>query len=130
MLLRGAGCLQANHRVQELLKVSVEDIVPHFVATITLYPTDKGGRASPIVHDWFGCPCKFDEADFSAWDCRILTRGERFSPGETKQFGVVFLTAEAAPLFRRVKKFYLWEGWIIGEARATISINELQPFPS
>jgi hypothetical protein len=93
-------------------------IAPDFVANITLYPTDKGGRKSPIVGEWFGCPCKFDERDFSAWDCRILNRGERFSPGESKQFGMVFLSPEVAPMFRKVQKFYLWEGWIIGEASA------------
>ena len=103
----------------------MKDITPHFIATITLYPSDKGGRASPIVGERFGCPCKFDEADFTAWDCRILTRGERFSPGETKKFGIVFGTPEAAPLFRSVRKFYLWEGRIIGEAHATTSVNEL-----
>ena len=31
---------------------------------------------------------------------------------------MAFLTPEAAALFRRVKKFYLWEGRIIGEATA------------
>jgi hypothetical protein len=93
------------------------ELTPHFMADITLYPSDRGGRKSPIVGDWFGCPCKFHESDFSAWDCRILTGGTRFSPGETKRFGIAFLTPEAAPMFRKVRKFFLWEGKIIGEAR-------------
>jgi hypothetical protein len=45
-----------------------------------------------------------------------LNRGEKFSPGETKKFGMVFLTPEAGALFRAVGKIYLWEGRIIGEA--------------
>jgi hypothetical protein len=91
---------------------------PVFMAEITLYPSDQGGRSGPIIGDWFECPCKFDPKDFSAWDCRILTNGERFAPGETKQFGMVFLTPEAAGLFAAVRIFYLWEGRIIGEAKA------------
>ena len=96
----------------------MKEIVPDFIADIALYRSDQGGRKGPIVGDWFGCPCKFDERDFTAWDCRILTRGERFSPGETKRFGIVFICPEAAPLFQLAKKFYLWEGHIIGEATA------------
>jgi hypothetical protein len=94
----------------------MKDMSPHFIATITLYPSEKGGRASPIAGEWFGCPCKFDPKDFSAWDCRILNHFEKFSPGETKQFGMVFLTPEAGALFRKVRKIFLWEGRIIGEA--------------
>jgi len=91
-------------------------IAPDFFASITLYASNQGGRQHPIVGEWFGCPCKFDPKDFTAWDCRILTNGERLSPGETGQFGMVFLTPEAGRLFRTVRTFYLWEGHIIGEA--------------
>jgi hypothetical protein len=96
----------------------MKHITHDFIATITLYPASKGGRQSPIIGEWFGCPCKFDPKDFSAWDCRILNRGIRFAPGTTRHFGVAFLVPEAAAMFRRVKKFYLWEGHIIGEAAA------------
>jgi hypothetical protein len=80
------------------------------MAEITRYPTDKGGRKAPIVTDWFGCPCKFDERDYSAWDCRIFTGGDRINPGETRKLGIAFLCREAAPMFRLDDKFYLWEG--------------------
>jgi hypothetical protein len=93
---------------------------PAFVAKITLYPTEQGGRRAAIKGDWFGCPCKFDEKDFTAWDCRILLQGEQMYPGETKQFGMVFLTPQAGDLFRMVEKFYLWEGGIMGEATARL----------
>ena len=91
-------------------------IAPHFVAKITLYPTHQNGRKSLITGEWYGCPCKFHEADFSAWDCRILINGEPFAPGETKEFAIVFLTAEIAPLFGLVERFFIWEGRVIGEA--------------
>jgi hypothetical protein len=83
----------------------MQTIAPDFIATITLYHSDRGGRQGSIFGEWFGCPCKFDPKDFSAWDCRILTNGETFSPGETKQFGMVFLTPEAGRLFRVVRSF-------------------------
>jgi hypothetical protein len=94
----------------------MKNVVPHFFAEITLYSTDKGGRQSPITAEWFGCPIKVHERDFSAWDFRMLLRGETIAPGETKRFGVVFLMPEAAALFRLLPKFYLCEGRVIGEA--------------
>ena len=96
----------------------MNEIVPHFIADITLYPSDRGGRRGPFIGDRFGCSAKLHEKDFTSWDCLILTRGERFSPSETKRFGMAFLNSEAAPLFRSMDKFLLWEGRIIGEARA------------
>jgi hypothetical protein len=96
----------------------MSDIAPDFIAEITLYSSDKGGRNHPIIGERFGCPCKFDPKDFTAWDCRILTEGESFLPGETKQLGIKFLSPSVAPAFRSVAKFYLWEGRIIGEARS------------
>lgn len=50
-----------------------------------------------------------------------MTYGEKFSPGETKELEMVFLTPEAGRLFRAVPKFYLWEGRIIGEAQPVLS---------
>lgn len=83
---------------------------------VSLYPTAQGGRQGPVWGDTYGCPCKFDPKDFSGWDCRLLLRGEQLVPGQTKRFGIVFLTPQVAPVFQHVKKFYLWEGGIIGEA--------------
>ena len=94
----------------------MKDTTPQLIADVTLYATDRGGRRSPNVGEWFGCPCKFDEKDFSAWDGRILLNGEPMQPGQTKRLGIMFLSPEIAPAFRSVRKFYLWEGRIIGEA--------------
>ena len=96
----------------------MNEIVPDFIAEIALYPTKDGGRQAPIVGAWFSCPCKFDPKDYTAWDCRILNP-QNFLPGETKRLGIKFLSPEIAPAFRTVKKFYLWEGHIIGEAAAS-----------
>ena len=89
---------------------------PALTATITLYPAEKGGREGPIFGERYGCPCKFDPKDFSGWDGWVLLDGASLAPGETKQFGMHFLTPEAGALFRKVSKFYLWEGRVIGEA--------------
>jgi hypothetical protein len=105
---------------------ALKDIEPHFFADITLYSSENGGRKSPITADWFGCPAKLHEQDHSGFSFRILTRGERFAPGETKRFGVVFLVPEAAALLTVLPKFYLWEGHIIGEA-IPVSSNESLP---
>jgi hypothetical protein len=92
---------------------------PQFVASITLYPSSKGGRDSAIVTEWYGCPCKFHPQDFSAFDCRIHIQGDKFLPGETRQLGIIFGLPEATAVFRKVGRFYLCEGRItIGEAVA------------
>jgi hypothetical protein len=44
--------------------------------------------------------------------------GKTLAPGETLLLEVQFLSPEIAPAFRSAKKFYLWEGRIIGEAAA------------
>ena len=95
----------------------MKTIAPAFMATINLYPSDQGGRHHPIIGEWFGCPCKFDPKDYTAWDCRILLNGAQLSPGETGEFGMAFLTPEAGRLFAAVSNFYIWEGRIIGVAK-------------
>lgn len=95
-----------------------EALAPHFIVTVSLYSTDADGRRSSIRGDSFRCPCKFDPKDFTAWDCALLLQGASLAPGETGQFGIVFLTPEIAPVFRQSRKFFLWEGHIIGEAVA------------
>jgi hypothetical protein len=91
-------------------------IKPNLIADVTLYPTDQGGRKTPILLGW-GCPCMIHKTDSKAWDCRLLLEGGSMSPGETRRVGISFLSGEkAAQLFRTAGKFYLWEGRIIGEA--------------
>ena len=100
----------------------VTKTTPDLIARITLYATEAGGRKGPIVSgEIYRCPCKFHPNDVSGWDCGVLTNGERFSPGETKELGIIFLTPEIAPAFRLMPKFYLWEGRIIGEATVLTS---------
>jgi hypothetical protein len=94
----------------------VDLLAPHFMVTVSLYATDLGGRLSPIRGDVFRCPCKFDAKDFSAWDCGLLLRGASLAPGQAGQFGIVFLSSEIAVAFRHCRKFFLWEGHVIGEA--------------
>ena len=98
----------------------MSEIKPSFLANVTLYATGQGGRATAIRGDWFSCPCKFHEKDFSAWDCRLLLNGQVVSPGETRRLGIVFLSPEIAPAFRFVRRFYLWDGKTIGEAAAIL----------
>lgn len=95
----------------------MEDVAPHLIADVTLYPTGQGGRRGPTQSDWFSCLCKVRREDANAWDCRILMQGNPLSPGETRRAGVIFLSGErAASIFRIAGKFFLWELRIIGEA--------------
>src|SRR5690242_13368719 len=90
----------------------------NFKVRITLYPSSAGGRNTPIQGNRFKCPCKFDARDHTAWDCQIMLDGKTLAPGETLLLEVQFMSPELAPDFRSAKKFYLWEGRIIGEAAA------------
>jgi hypothetical protein len=92
------------------------DQSPRFIADVTLYPTEQGGRRGPTPPDRFGCPCKAAKDDLQAWDCRIMLNGAAMKPGETRRVEIMFLSPnEAVPAFRKAGKFYLWEGHIIGE---------------
>jgi hypothetical protein len=95
----------------------MKEIRRDLIADITLYPTNQGGRLVPTATDSFGCPFKIRKDDNLVWDGRLLLDGTSMKPGETRRVGVAFLNCEdAAPIFRKAGKFYLWELRIIGEA--------------
>lgn len=92
---------------------------PHLIVDLTIYPTEHGGRISPIVSG-FICPCTIQSEEGSGW---IGYSGSPqlgdtpMKPGETRRVGYVFLVGkEAVEYFRGSNKFYLLEGKVIGEA--------------
>jgi hypothetical protein len=94
------------------------DQSPRFIADVTLYPAEQGGRGGPTPPDWFGCPCKAAMDAVQAWDCRIMLSGRAMKPGETRRVEIMFLSPdEAVPAFRKADKFFLWEGRVIGEGK-------------
>jgi hypothetical protein len=95
----------------------VKNIQPDIYADVTLYPIEQGGRLSPLIGEWFGCPCKIQKDDVNAWDCRFILNGDPMQAGETRRLGVWCLSREKAiELFKTAGRFYLWELRIIGEA--------------
>lgn len=90
---------------------------PNLFADVTLYPTDRGGRAGSTPSNWFGCLCTKDQHARENWDCRLLLDGAPLAPGESRRVGIVFLSGqEAANDLRKTGKFFLRDGRIIGEA--------------
>ena len=87
---------------------------PELFAEVTLYPT--GGRRGPIIGPKYGCPCKLAKDAPDARDCRILLEGKPLLLGTPRKVGFVFLSRDSADIFKAARRFYLWEGGIIGEA--------------
>ena len=91
--------------------------VPELVADVTLYPTEKGGKALAKRPGW-GCPCNVNKSSplVGCYDGWPLLK-EPLNPGETRRVGFVFLSGEqAAAVFRKAGVFYLWDGRVVGEA--------------
>jgi hypothetical protein len=101
----------ASTRAEQLRAMS-----PQLTADVTLYPTDQGGRKYVAQLGW-GCPCTSSKSQpLIGWDAWPLLE-EPLAPGDRRRLGFVFLSGEeAAEIFRKAGKFYLWEGGFIGEA--------------
>jgi hypothetical protein len=89
---------------------------PHFIADVTLYPTNQGGRTRLARLGW-GCPCMLTkEKPLTGWDAWLLL-DEPLGPGQSRRVGVYCLSDEGARALENAQKFYLWEGGFIGEAQ-------------
>ena len=86
-------------------------------ADVTMYPTDRGGRASLTLPGW-GCPCCLSkDTPIVGYDGWPLLGEAPLAPGECRRLGFVFLSGEqSAAMFRAAGTFFLWEGGFIGEA--------------
>lgn len=89
---------------------------PDLIADIWLYPTEAGGKRQPVFSG-FGCPCMVSKArPWSGWDARLVFEGELIHPGQKRRVGFAFLTQEGAQTIREARRFFLWEGRVVGEA--------------
>lgn len=90
--------------------------VPDLTAEVYLYPTDAGGRNSPVGLGW-GCPySSTNKAPVDGWDGYPLLNSEMM-PGERRTLGFVFRAgAEATSALTANDKFFLWEAGVIGVA--------------
>lgn len=89
---------------------------PDLLAVVTLYPTEAGGKTLPVPSG-YGCPCMVSKAKpWSGWDARLVFQGEPIRPGQQRRVGFAFLTHEGAQTIREARRFFLWEGRVVGEA--------------
>lgn len=84
------------------------------IATVTLFPTDAGGRRGPTPDGKFSCLMIIDEKNL---DVRLhLEKIGSISPGQTVRVPISFLDREYAQTYCSVgKKFFLREVNIIGD---------------
>ena len=93
------------------------------IADVHLYSTEEGGRNVAVLPGW-GCPRapRNDEQISTAYDGWAQLGDTPMAPGDTRRFGLVFLSGEeAATVLREAGEFYLWEGRFIGKARLVSS---------
>lgn len=92
-------------------------LAPQLIADVTLYPLSLSSRKSSILPGW-GCPCcSSNSPPIVGYDGWPLLGDTPLAPGDQRRLGFVFLSSdEAAEVFRKAGKFFLWEGGFIGEA--------------
>ena len=87
---------------------------PDALATMTLLPSEQGGRSGSTPPDWFGCVAITAGGNF---DIRMRLRTP-LVPGTTQQVDLYFLSPHlAAPHVADGQPFSLWERGIIGSGR-------------
>ena len=92
-------------------------------ADVTMYPTDRGGRASLALPGW-GCPsCLSKDTPIVGYDGWPLLGEAPLAPGDSLRLGFVFLSGEqSAAMVRAAGTFFLWEGGFTGEAVVVVDI--------
>ncbi len=93
----------------------LETLSSQLIADVTLYPSESGGHE---IRPGWGCPCVLSMSQpIVGYDGWPLLGDNPMSAGEHRRVGFVFLSGEeAAAVFRKAGRFFLWEGRCIGEA--------------
>ncbi len=87
-----------------------------FLADVTLYSTDQGGKNLPAYPGW-GCPCiASTDKQIAGWDAWPVLEKPILPGDKRKNVPFVFLSEEGAEAIGKLESFYLWEGKVIGEA--------------
>ncbi len=90
------------------------------MADVRLYRTEDGGK-SLTAHLGWGCTCMMSNTPpWTGWDAWPLLGNDPLNPGDERRLGFVFLSLEGLEAIRSARKFYLWEGRIIGEAEVIL----------
>lgn len=90
-------------------------VTSQLIADVTLYPSECGGHG---IRPGWGCPCVLSKNEPAVgYDGWPLLGDNPMGAGEHRRVGFVFLSGEeAAAVFRKAGRFFLWEGRSIGEA--------------
>ena len=95
---------------------TLEEKQPHLIVDLVLYTTERGGRVASAVPGW-GFVCVQDQVASPGWDGWPLLGKRSIRPGESRRVGLFLLSGEeAASSLRRARKFFIWEGRVVGEA--------------
>ncbi|MDR6872193.1 hypothetical protein J2Y55_003209 [Bosea sp. BE125] len=88
---------------------------PDALIEIRLLTPDQGGRQTPIVGEYFGCPLYVKGR---AFDCRLFLEGKSIEFGRSCLIRVKFLIFEDAKPFLKIDgQISLWEGKTIATGR-------------
>jgi hypothetical protein len=71
---------------------------PEVIVDLKLYPTERGGRTSPILPGW-GSPCTIQSERGSGWiayDGWPLLGNNPLKPGDIRRVGYIFLSGKKA----------------------------------
>lgn len=86
------------------------------LADVSLRLSKEGGRQTPLLSG-YRCPCLVSQtAPIQGFDARLEFEGAPLEPGQKRRIRFDFLTQEGAEAMRMSRRFFLWEGRIIGEA--------------
>lgn len=89
---------------------------PDLIAEVRFYPTSESGRKSPVPNG-YGCPCILNPELPEGNDARFLFANDWVELGETVTAKLCFMLGhEVAGKYIQARRFYLWEGKVIGEA--------------
>jgi hypothetical protein len=89
---------------------------PELVAIVSMYLATDGQRRQVRVPGW-GCTCCGSrQTPIIGYDGWPLLDNSYLAPGDTRQLGFVFLSADAAQTLTQAGTFYLWDGDFVGQA--------------
>ena len=90
---------------------------PDFIAEMTLYETEAGGRRGPLIGETHRFPLFPNVNEHVGYEAVMLLHGlTPWRPGETRRVPIVVLNKEAIlPDFHEGRRFWFWEGGFKGE---------------
>ena len=96
---------------------------PDIYIRIKIRTTIEGGRKTPIMGDFYGCPLIVDN---EAYDCRLLINNMKLELGHIYEVPVKFLNKSLVWSHLTIgKTVVLWEGKEIADGEVTKICDDL-----